>query len=279
MQIAAMGLGSSSYSILVLGISTVIESFVFTRSETIAFWAFYLPTWEEYHTGVLYLGYINGPTEGLLLAISMMIISGFAGPAIWQRTFSDQLPSLFSNTIVEDIVIIDASIFCLGTIFFILYVPTCLFAVRSICQARSSSFKIALMQLAPMALMSISALVWLWSPYSHIRRDGKFSLFVLTFGVTFSRMATKIIYAHLTKLPFPYYSGLEFPLFVGAFFINLPAILPALAGIVTPKGELIFLWIWFLFTAVGYINWCFHVIRSFCEYLDIYCFAIKARTH
>lgn len=46
---------------------------------SVALWAFYLPTWEEYHTGVLYLGYINGPTEGLLCAIGLMILSGIYG--------------------------------------------------------------------------------------------------------------------------------------------------------------------------------------------------------
>lgn len=48
-------------------------------SSNLALWAFYLPTWEEYHTGVLYLGYINGPTEGLLCAIGLMILSGIYG--------------------------------------------------------------------------------------------------------------------------------------------------------------------------------------------------------
>ncbi len=45
----------------------------------IAYWAFYLPTWEEYHTGVLYLGYLNGPTEGLIGAIILIIASGIFG--------------------------------------------------------------------------------------------------------------------------------------------------------------------------------------------------------
>jgi ethanolaminephosphotransferase len=28
---------------------------------------FYLSTAEEYYTGVLYLGYVNGPTEGIIV--------------------------------------------------------------------------------------------------------------------------------------------------------------------------------------------------------------------
>jgi ethanolaminephosphotransferase len=40
---------------------------------------FYFSTWEEYHTGVLYLGYINGPTEGLIIAVAMSLVSAYAG--------------------------------------------------------------------------------------------------------------------------------------------------------------------------------------------------------
>lgn len=43
------------------------------------FWAFYLPTWEEFHTGVLNLGYVNGPTEGILAAVLVMALSGVLG--------------------------------------------------------------------------------------------------------------------------------------------------------------------------------------------------------
>jgi ethanolaminephosphotransferase len=40
---------------------------------------FFFSTWEEYHTGVLYLGYFNGPTEGLLIACILQLTSAIAG--------------------------------------------------------------------------------------------------------------------------------------------------------------------------------------------------------
>jgi ethanolaminephosphotransferase len=46
---------------------------------------FYLSTWEEYHTGVLYLGYINGPDEGVLMLIGIYLISAFKGPQWWSQ--------------------------------------------------------------------------------------------------------------------------------------------------------------------------------------------------
>ena len=39
----------------------------------------YLSSWEQYHTRILFLGFVNGPTEGIMLACIMMVISGLYG--------------------------------------------------------------------------------------------------------------------------------------------------------------------------------------------------------
>lgn len=44
---------------------------------------FYLSTWEEYHTGILFLGYFSGPVEGVLMLVGVHLISGIFGPALW----------------------------------------------------------------------------------------------------------------------------------------------------------------------------------------------------
>lgn len=49
---------------------------------------FYLSTWEEFHTGVLYLGYFNGPDEGVLLLITVYLISAINGPLWWTQSFN-----------------------------------------------------------------------------------------------------------------------------------------------------------------------------------------------
>jgi hypothetical protein len=41
--------------------------------------AFYLSTWEEYHTGTLYLSYFSGPVEGIIILVFIHIISGIFG--------------------------------------------------------------------------------------------------------------------------------------------------------------------------------------------------------
>ncbi len=59
----------------------------------------FFSTWETYHTHTLYLGYFNGPTEGLLLACSLMVLSGLYGPQIWTYPVADLVghPEIFGT--------------------------------------------------------------------------------------------------------------------------------------------------------------------------------------
>ena len=60
-------------------------------SEVFAIANFYLTTWEEFHTGTLYLGIFNGPVEGIILLVIMYIITGVYGSSSFT---SSVVPSL-----------------------------------------------------------------------------------------------------------------------------------------------------------------------------------------
>jgi ethanolaminephosphotransferase len=49
---------------------------------------FYFQTWEEYYLGAMHLPPINGPTEGLLIAVGMCFISHCKGSQIWTEVNS-----------------------------------------------------------------------------------------------------------------------------------------------------------------------------------------------
>ena len=51
--------------------------------------AFFIATWETYQTGTMHLGFINGPTEGLLIAMCSMFTSGYYGPEIWKTPLQE----------------------------------------------------------------------------------------------------------------------------------------------------------------------------------------------
>ena len=46
---------------------------------------FYFQTWEEYYLGAMNLPPINGPSEGLLIAVSMCFCSYFYGSQFWHE--------------------------------------------------------------------------------------------------------------------------------------------------------------------------------------------------
>ncbi|KAJ4462930.1 putative CDP-alcohol phosphatidyltransferase [Paratrimastix pyriformis] len=53
---------------------------------------FFLPTWEEYHTGRMYLGPINGADEGVFVTYLMQTFTGFVGGQFWKLPLSQLLP-------------------------------------------------------------------------------------------------------------------------------------------------------------------------------------------
>ncbi|KAG9020516.1 hypothetical protein FS837_008135, partial [Tulasnella sp. UAMH 9824] len=56
-------------------------------AEVVAIANFYLSTWEEFHTGTLYLGVFNGPVEGIIMLVVMYTITGIYGTSFWDKKF------------------------------------------------------------------------------------------------------------------------------------------------------------------------------------------------
>ena len=53
--------------------------------------AFYLTTWEEYHTGILHLGLVRGPVQGMLMLCAMYSIAAFKGGSFWPKPMLETL--------------------------------------------------------------------------------------------------------------------------------------------------------------------------------------------
>lgn len=252
-QVAALGLGFSWRALVVLFITC---------------WAFYLPTWEEYHTGILTLGFINGPTEGLLAAMLTMVVSGVFGTQVWMRSVG-----VIAG---HSLALIDVLIVGFVSLFLFYYTPSCALAVRKACSEQGKSFTSALLQLGPMVATTAAVGLWISSRYSLVMRES-FILFFTTVGIAFGKLATKIIYAHVAKCPFPRCTGLLLPLFVGAAIMSCLSFMPGEYAEVIGQAEWTYIWCYFTVCVVGYANWIYHTIRSICMHCDIYCLSIKVR--
>lgn len=60
-------------SSLVVVLTQIVAALVATNAN------FYLTTWEEYHTGNLFLSAFSGPVEGILLIVLVFTVTGFHG--------------------------------------------------------------------------------------------------------------------------------------------------------------------------------------------------------
>lgn len=232
--------------------------------------AMFFSTWETYHTHTLYLGYFNGPTEGLLIAASVMALSGIFGPDIWARPVVELAggpQNLFGYAdLVGEYSIRDAWIaIIVGSLVFG-HMPFCVLNVVRARRSRGQAVLPVFLEWTPMAVYTLSIGAWLYSPHSTLRRENHLVLFCLTMSFVFGRMTTKMILAHLTRQPFPYWTVMLAPLVGGTALGNLPVF--GFAP-VSARAEHLYLWAYFLFALVVYFRWAYLVVTSICDFLGI----------
>jgi ethanolaminephosphotransferase len=264
LETAAMGLGTS-------------KSGVFTALCPCL--PMFFSTWETYHTHTLYLGVINGPTEGLLLACTFMVISGYYGPGIWTEPLAKLVGpriSLLSSFGVTDEVLEVLSIRDLWVTVIVLsllftHIPFCIYHVVRARRAKGLPVAPVFLEWTPMAVFTLSIGAWLYSPHSTIRAENHLVLFCIIMSFVFGRMTTKMILAHLTRQPFPYWTVMLWPLVGGAVLGNLPRFgFPA----VSAEAEYVYLLAYLGFSAVVYFRWAWLVTTSICRFLGINCLTI-----
>lgn len=253
LETAALGLGTSFAGIFTALCPTI---------------PMFFSTWETYHTHTLYLGYINGPTEGLLIACAILLVSGIWGPEIWGQPiaslFGESLPGLaamFGDNSVKDLWVAILGFALLAT-----HVPFCIINVVKARRQQGLPVAPVFLELTPMAVFSVTVMAWLQSPYSSLMKDNHLVLFCCTMSFVFGRLTTKMILAHLTRQPFPFWTVMLWPLCGGAAITNLPRLgLPQISATL----ELYYLWAYFFFAAVVYFRWAYVVINAICDFLGI----------
>ncbi|KAI8145375.1 hypothetical protein BJV82DRAFT_603453 [Fennellomyces sp. T-0311] len=259
-QAAALGMGHSVGSVILY---------------SIAMFGFYLSTAEEYHTGTLYLGYINAPTEGVIVSCVVFCLSGYYGPGVWQKELGSVVPESWSlPPLLDTMLLCHVILAFIAFMFLFTHVPVCLYAMFKACRRSNKPFvSTMVVQNFPIIVYCAAFFVWVMSPYSFILSHHHYILYTLTTGIVFGRMATKIILAHLLKKRFPRFTVLLLPLIGGAIISNLPRV-ANIPPIFTPESEYLYICAYFLFALVAYLRWAVVVINSFCSFLGIRCLVI-----
>jgi ethanolaminephosphotransferase len=237
MQMAALGLGGTRYAVVAVAL---------------AFWSFYVPTWEEYETGTLYLGVVNGPTEGIISLCIIYVLTGMFGAEFWDTT-------VMGGWLLKDV---SAVGLIASFIFFSL--PTSVYNVYRASKG-GRSFPNSLLNLTPLFSLSLSTGI-LFYKHSQPTLDC-LSLLTGLLTVLFGRLATLVIYAHLTKLPYPSLPPVCLPLWLS------PLLFSVVDAAVWMKP---FLVVYFVFALLDYSNWVYHTINSFTAFLNIDCFTLPS---
>lgn len=253
LETSAMGLGSTRIGALTALIPTL---------------PMFFSTWETYHTHTLFLGYFNGPTEGLMIAAIIMMISGIYGPQVWQKPISEMVGHK------ETLGAVSVQDFWAGLLlvaFFVAHLPGCVHNVVKARRTKNLPVAPVFLEWSPMILFCGSLVAWLGSPYSFLLKDNHLCLLCLTLSFVFGRMTTKTILAHLTRQPFPYWTALLAPLVGGAFLVNFPYF-----GFdpVSAEIQLYYLWAYFFTSMIVYSRWAYVVCTAICNYLGINCLTI-----
>jgi len=259
-EAAALGLGQTYYT------------YIFTM---ITIFTFFYSTWENYYTGTLYLGYVNGPTEGLILGTVIMMLSGIFGVEMWWKPLSYYVGTWVESIVTEKCKLIDLLLVFMFLFSFVSQIPITFFSVRNACKKNGKSYLSAMTSTLPFLVYVSSTYLWISSPNSVVLTDHQI-LFTITIGIVFGRIATDIILAHVSGRPFPKFSFLIFPIMLGALLVNIPSIFHC-GVLLNSTGELIYLWVVFGICCIFYFHWAISVIRRFCNYLDINCLTIKHR--
>ncbi|EGF84386.1 hypothetical protein BATDEDRAFT_18655 [Batrachochytrium dendrobatidis JAM81] len=262
LQAAGLGVGLSGYYVAL--IFMVVTAFFFS-------------TWETYYTGTLYLGYVNGPTEGLLLAVFSLIVSGLYGSKIWWTKIDDIMIMAHLPITNSNLRLIDTSV---GTIFLLLIItqiPVSIIRVRNACRQKRRSFTMAMLHIVPFAIINIAIYIWISAPGS-IALNTHGILFSCTWGISFGRIAALIVLGHVTHTNYPLYPMIVIPYVIGAVLARGPEIFGQHLHFSTILGEAAetrYIHIMFALVALDYMFWILTVINQFCKHLGIQCLRIS----
>ncbi|EXJ80772.1 hypothetical protein A1O3_07056 [Capronia epimyces CBS 606.96] len=231
----------------------------------------FFSTWETYHTHTLYLGAFNGPTEGLIIACAVMIISGYLGPQIWQYRVADYIGY---SELLGSLTFRDLWIPTILVAFFTAHLPSCIWNVAQARRKDNLPLWPVFFEWIPMIVFTASCAAWVGSPYSVLLRENHLVAFCMTMSFVFGRLTTKIILHHLTRRPFPYWTISLVPLAIGGILAWLP-----LFGFdpISPTFERWYIYAYLLLAMVQYFVWAVRVINRICAVLDINCLTIKKR--
>ncbi|GAA5865249.1 hypothetical protein JCM3774_004908 [Rhodotorula dairenensis] len=287
-------------SALNLGLSWwTVASLVATQAN------FYVSTWEEYHTGTLFLSAFSGPVEGILLVVGVFIVTGFkgalwnsvhvlnqprtdpvsgherAGPGFWDtgvlsffglhpstNSFLASLPFHVKDLPINDLFM---SFSAVGLLFNIYAALKNIYVAMPATSRHLSSLAKPLTRLTPFVAHTLAMLAWIHAREKLLLRTTLFIPLALFWGIASAHHVQLVILAHLTKSPFP--SAMYHPLVLLATCAALDAHFQVFQTTDARVKQAVLGCLAIAFLVYSHFVW--EVIGDICEFYDINCLTIK----
>ncbi|KAJ3291313.1 hypothetical protein BCR33DRAFT_761820 [Rhizoclosmatium globosum] len=253
---------------------------------------FYLSTWEEYYTGILYLSECSGPIEGVLSMCGVLITTAFYGPSVWKTTLGSVLPENLVELIKEYPFLVQLSIsellVAVGLLIVVANVIGSVFNVQQAIATNPASAAKAqkchpVISLLPFPFLALITALYPYYFPNVIVTTRAIIPFVITVSFLMGQQVGSIIVAHISKRVYPLWEMVA------------PGVGICGAGILVSVGSAVWtaanspskVWweefelteeiMWGIAAGAGimYLVWFVLIVVDLCEVFDIYCLTIK----
>ncbi|KAG0152362.1 hypothetical protein CROQUDRAFT_649753 [Cronartium quercuum f. sp. fusiforme G11] len=270
--------------ILVSGALNLGQSWWTVSSQIASLANFYLTTWEEYHTGTLYLSSFSGPVEGILLVIAVFLVTSFFGPGFWDQGILT-VTGLNSIGFIKALHIKDLPLNECSLLFAILSLSSntvgSYFNVVKARRGQGGSNLKTLLGLVPFILQTSVNLIWLKSQPILLKRH--LIPFMIYSGLSFAYLVGLLILSHILKSPelFPFWNVLLIWSIIGMLDSNLKVLSmgyfdrPILQN--SYSNSIRFIWFSVILAGLVYTYFVVDVILDVCDYCQINCLTIKKK--
>ncbi|EFA75797.1 CDP-alcohol phosphatidyltransferase [Heterostelium album PN500] len=220
--------------------------------------AFYFTQWEQYHTGVMELGFI-GVTEGHLFMMLGHFITYLFGPSIWFTTYT-----LFGYTIqFNAIPLFSSNLTALITI---------ITNIITVIKSKPKNPIVSVIQIVPILFVLYVSMTWASNSTALVLQNNP-HVYMCTFGFIVAFLVGRIVLARICCDSFFPFQVIIFPLLVPllsySFGINLFSFI----------NESLFIQLYCIGTIIIYIHFANVVITALCKVLQIQCFKLNKKLH
>ncbi|KAL7420627.1 hypothetical protein Q5752_004578 [Cryptotrichosporon argae] len=255
---------------------------------------FYASTWEEYHTGTLYLSYFSGPVEGILLIVAIYALTALHPDhnALWARPVCalggqagcDLAASVddalgLKNGVRLSALPVNVAFMVFGAVGTVSNILTSYYNVVAARRKAGKPLGPPLLGFLPFVLHTLILVSWLHAPAGggvEIVHDARFLPFLGYWGMSVAYQVSQLILAHVTKSPFPYWNGMMVYSLFGAVDANAQWLFghePYLQS--SPVAAGVFIKMSFVIALFNYIRFAREVIWQMCEHTGIACFTVR----